>query len=279
MKRIGRLPLIIFGVAAASLLYAADLKISELAAGAPPAAEDLVVIARGGANYSLKINDLRTVWLVSDSTIQVGQLVMPDSGTDGRVDVATTAKRFFGVATGSAACAQGTYCQIAVRSLAYVAPGEDYAVERNQWLLDLGNGYSFVDPTGNPTGAIDENVGEALYSEPVTNTINPAGCTGSNGCINTALDTPNLGPAGQITLSANVETAGWAVGEPVIYWSSGGTTPTGLTDGAVYWLVSVSGANVTISASKGGSVIVPSSQGDDATQYLQRLPLSIISPR
>ena len=67
------------------------------------------------------------------------------------------------------------------------------------------------------------------------------------------------------------------IGDPVIYWNSGGTTPTGLADGKVYFLASVATTNVTLSATKGGAVVVPSTQGDDATQYLQKLPLAVIS--
>jgi hypothetical protein len=102
------------------------------------------------------------------------------------------------------------------------------------------------------------------------------GCTGGNGCINTALNTPNAGPAGQITLSADVAAQGWAVGDPVTYWNSGGGTPAGLNDGFTYWLVSVATTNVTIAAMKGGAVIVPTGQGNDATQYLQKLPLAVV---
>ena len=214
--------------------------------------------------------------LVADATIQYGQTVMPDAGTNDRFDVTTgSATLTIGVLGGVGASAQGTSYPVIYGGLTYVAIAEDAAVTRGHYLLQSATaGYCSDSATVSTDGL---NIAKALRSEPVSNVIVHNGCTGSAGCINTALNTPNVGPAGQITLSADVAAAGWVVGEPVTYWNSGGGTPTGLTDGATYWLVSVATTNVTISTTKGGAVLVPSSQGNDATQYLIRLPLAAVS--
>ena len=214
--------------------------------------------------------------LVADATIQYGQTVMPDAGTNDRFDVTTgSATLTIGVLGGVGASAQGTSYPVIYGGLAYVACAEDGAITRGHYLLQSATaGYCADSATVSTDGL---NIAKALRSEPVTNVIVFNGCTGAAGCVNTALNTPNNGPAGQITLSADVAAAGWVVGEPVVYWNSGGAPITGLTDGATYWLVSVATTNVLISATKGGAAIVPSSQGNDATQYLQRLPLAAIS--
>ena len=76
-----------------------------------------------------------------------------------------------------------------------------------------------------------------------------------------------------ITCDVNVAALGWVVGDPVVYYNSGGATIGGLTDGWVYWLLSVNTTDVTISATKGGTVVNLTDDGDDPTQYLQRLPM------
>jgi hypothetical protein len=219
--------------------------------------------------------------LVADATIQFGQTVMPDAGTDGRFDVTTGSATLSigvlgsdlgGYGTPSAA---GTAQQVIYGGLAYVAIAEDLAVTRGHYLLQSATaGYCSDSATVSTDGL---NIAKALRSEAVTNVIAFNGCTGGAGCVNTALNTPNVGAAGQITLSADVAAAGWVVGEPVVYWNSGGTSIAGLTDGKVYFLKTVSGANVTIAPSTVNAAVIPTSQGDDATQYLQRLPLAAVS--
>lgn len=215
--------------------------------------------------------------LTADATVQVGQVVMADAGTDGRFDVNTgNGTTAIGVLapTSNGAAAAGTAYGVVFGGVAYVAQAEDQTVTRAHYLCQSATA-GYVADSATLCGAA-LGIAKALYSEGVTATINPTGCTGGAGCINTALNTPNTGPAGQITAGVDVAALGWAVGDPVVYWNSGGTTPTGLTDGSVYWLVSVSTTNVTISATKGGTVVVPSTQGDDGTQYLARLPLAVV---
>jgi hypothetical protein len=220
-------------------------------------------------------------FLTADAAIQFGSTVMPDAGTDGRFDVTgangTNSIGVYGATNMTGPTVQHTAYPVVMNGVAYVRPAEDTAIVRGHHLLQSATAGAVSDNAVISTDGL--NIGLALYSEPVTNVINNAGCTGGAGCVNTAVDTPNTGPAGQITLSADVAAAGWTVGQPVIYWNSGGTSIAGLTDGNVYFLASVSTTNVTLSATKGGAVIVPTTQGDDATQYLQRLPLAAIAIR
>ena len=218
-----------------------------------------------------------TVSLTADAVTQPGQIVMPDAGTANRFDVATgsgtLAIGIFSTSSGVRA-AQATAYPVAVGGLTRVVIAEDADGALGEYLtMSATAGYA----NAGAISTIGQNIGRILETAPVTNVIAHNGCTGAAGCINTALDTPNAGPAGQITLSADVAAQGWAVGDPVVYWNSGGVVATGLLDGFVYWLVSVSTTNVTLAATRGGAVIVPSSQGTDATQYLQKLPLATIS--
>lgn len=210
-----------------------------------------------------------TIPMVADAVMQYGSVVQSDAGTDDRFDVCTHGTMAaIGVLGGTGPSAQGTSYDIAFAGKVHMLPTEDMPIVRGTVCeLSVTPGRVLMS-----AGAMSgEDVGRALYSENVTATINPAGCGGS-GCINTALDTPSAGPAGQITLGVDVAALGWTVDDPVVYYDSGGVAPTGLTSGNVYWLKSVSTTKVTIAATKGGAVVVPSSQGDDATQYLQRLP-------
>lgn len=216
------------------------------------------------------------VSMTADAAMQPFSTVRPDGGTDGRFDVLGANEILgLGIYVGTAASVQGIAYPVAIGGITYTIPQEDVAVTRGHHLIVSATaGYVNDSATA---GAASLNIGKALFAEAVSATIDPAGCTGAAGCINTALNTPNAGPAGQITLAVNVATLGWAANDPVVYWNSGGTTPTGLTDGNVYWLLSVATTNVTIAASKGGAVVVPSSQGTDATQYLLRLPKTMLN--
>ena len=214
--------------------------------------------------------------LVADATVQFGQTVMPDASADGRFDVTTgSATLSIGVLGGVGPSTAASTYPVITSGLAYVAQNEDVAVTRGHFLIQSATA-GYCDDSATVT-TIGLNIAKALYSEAVSAVIDNAGCTGSAGCINTALNTPNTGPAGQITLGVDVAALGWTAGQPVIFWNSGGTDPTGLTDGKVYFLASVATVNVTISATYGGAVVVPSDQGDDPTQYLARLPRSVLS--
>jgi len=215
--------------------------------------------------------------LVADAVMPFGSVVMPDASADGRFDINTgSATLSIGVVQGNTDTAQGTSYPVVSDGRAYIRQAEDQSVTRGHYLI-MSATAGLVNDSATVT-TIGLNIGKALRSEAVTATINHAGCTGGSGCINTALDTPSAGPAGQFTLGVDVAALGWAVGDAVAYWNSGGATPTGLTDGQVYFLASVSTTKVTLTATKGSTtIVVPSSQGNDATQYLVRLPLAAVN--
>ena len=249
----------------------ASLTLSGGSGGAVGAQGEVIVAA--GSTFRA---DNFAIPLVADATVQFGQTVMPDASADGRFDVTTgSATLSIGVLGGVGPSAAASTYPVITSGLAYVAQNEDVAVTRGHFLIQSATA-GYCDDSATVT-TIGLNIAKALYSEAVSAVIDNAGCTGSAGCINTALNTPNTGPAGQITLGVDVAALGWAAGQPVIFWNSGGTDPTGLTDGKVYFLASVATTNVTISATYGGAVVVPSDQGDDPTQYLARLPRSVLS--
>jgi hypothetical protein len=209
--------------------------------------------------------------LTADAAVNYGNTVMPDASAASRFDVNTgSATAPLGILGGSGPSAQGTAYPVIFGGIAEVALAEDQDGALGEWIVQSATAGKCNATT---IGTIGLNVGRILRTAPVTAVIDPAGCTGAAGCINTALDTPNAGPAGQFTLGVDVAAAGWAVGDAVVFWDSGGTVPTGITDGKTYFLLSVATTNVTIAATRGGTVVVPSTQGTDATQYLQRLPL------
>jgi hypothetical protein len=209
-----------------------------------------------------------SVEMTADAVVQPGQIVMPDAATALRFDAATGAGTLaIGVLSyepGVRSAAASTY-PIVVAGITRVAISEDSDVALGEYLT-MSATAGYADAAAIST--IGKNIGRVLETAPVTNIIDPVGC-GGGGCINTT--------TGVITLSADVAAQGWVVNDPVIYWNSGGTTPTGLNDGYVYWLLSVATTHVTLAASRGGTLIVPTDQGDDATQYLQKLPLAIVS--
>ena len=212
--------------------------------------------------------------ITADAAVDFGNTVMPDASAALRFDInGAGGTGAIGVLGGVGPSVQATAYPVIFGGQTRVAIAEDQDVALGEYLVQSGTAGKCNATT---IGTIGLNVGRVLEIAPVTFTINHAGCTGGSGCINTALDTPSTGPAGQITLAANAAAAGWTVGDPVIFWNSGGTTPTGLTDGMVYFLVSVSTTKVTVSLTVGGTSVIPSDQGDDATQYLQRLPLSVV---
>ena len=259
--------------AAESTLYVDPVSYKSLAAR-NPTLTGVTLVETG--TFDNAIANSNSFPLIADAVIQYGSTVMPDAGTDGRFDATTgSATLSIGILQGTGASAQGTTYNLVHNGLARVLPASDQAVTRGHYLLQSSTAGRVDDSATVSTDGL--NIAKALYSEPVTYNINPTGCTGGNGCINTALNTPNSGPAGQITLDTDVAALGWVAGQPVVYYDSGGNAPTGLTDGNVYWLLSVSTTNVTIAATKGGAVVVPSDQGDDGTQYLLRLPLSVVS--
>lgn len=244
------------GVAGASLTLSGGT-------GGTFGAQGNVIVDASSAFVSRNVS----ISLTADAAIQYGQVVMPDAGTDGRFDVnATNSTLGIGVLGGVGASAQGSAYPVITSGLAYVAPQEDAAVTRGHYLIVSATAGYVADSATVTTDGL--NIALSLYSEPVSYNIDPTGC-GGGGCINTT--------SGVITLDTDVAAAGWTVGQPVIYWNSGGTTPTGLTDGAVYFLKTVSTTTVTIATTYGGAAVVPSSQGDDATQYLQRLPLAVVN--
>lgn len=195
------------------------------------------------------------VQLTADATIQFGNVVMPDAGTDGRFDINTgSATSAIGVLAGIGASAAGTAYNIAVDGIAYVTPTTGTAVTRGHYLV-MSATAGYVDDSAT-LGAAGLTIGKALYSE--------AMYTAASADVNLTNDTFKLSSA-----------PGWAVGEPVIYYNGGGASATGLTSGNTYWVQSITTDTITVAATKGGSKIDISGTGNNA-QYFLRLPQAII---
>lgn len=202
------------------------------------------------------------VQMISDvTTAQYGSVVMNDASADFRFDVSTSSGDApIGVVTTKVnATVQGTTYDVCIGGYGYVAPDEDETVTR---------GYIVYGSTGTAGYAkFSATVAEANHNAEIGHTvescaaftIDPA--TG----VNTGTET--------ITVSGS---HGWAANTAVIYWNSGGASIGGLTDGKVYWVTSPSGATLKLSSSPGGAAIDLTSAGDDATQYLMKLPLCVI---
>ena len=245
--------------ATSSFSYAKDLSIGR---NSP----NVLGITRGDAAGAGSITARNyMVPLVADATVQYGQVVMPSASTDGRFVAATKDDTLaIGVFSGLGPSASGTKYNIVLTGLAHVVLAEDHAVTRGQYLCIDASTAGYAAPSSSLC-AQGKGIGKALYSEPVSYTIDPAGCGGS--CVNTSTDT--------ITLASAPD---WAVDDPVVYWASGGTSIGGLVSGHVYWIHSITGAAVTLKATKDATVKVDlTSAGNDATQYVQRLPQAIVN--
>lgn len=193
--------------------------------------------------------------ITADATIQFGQVVMPDIGTDGRFDInASLAKTAIGALGGTGASAAGTAYPIVMNGIGYLAPDTTGDVARGHYLcVSSTAGYVADSLTACTVGL---GVGKALYSED-TNTLVSA--TASNDQI-VVTGVPN-----------------WVVGDPVIFYTNAGAAIAGLTSGNVYWVKTISSATVTLSATLGGAVTDITADGVITTQYLQRLPKAVIN--
>jgi hypothetical protein len=169
------------------------------------------------------------------------------------------------VGTAAATAHSSTEYDICVGGIAYVIPIEDHAdVTINQIVFaqNDGAGYAGYSEFADTIGTANHNaeVGHTLYaSAKVT-------FTGTTG-VDPDTDT--------ITLSSDPTT--WAVNDPVVFWDSAdAAVPTGMTDGLVYWIKTKSGADVTLSATRGGTTLDITADGDGTTMYLQKLPKAIL---
>ncbi len=197
--------------------------------------------------------------IVADAVIQPWAVVMADAGTDGRFDVNAAGSTLpIGVYVGTGVTAADSYYSIGTHGVTYLIPAEDVvAVTRGHVL--------YVDDTN--AGCVDDNaslqaaglnVGVSLMSEAAV-TFNGA---------------DDVDPAANTIVLDSAP--GWAVNDPVIFWDSGDTAPTGMTDGKVYWIKSISSATVTLTDARSGTVLDITGDGSGTTMYLMRLPLAAL---
>jgi hypothetical protein len=220
-------------------------------------------LGAGGLSYPLATVTGRfattksyTIQLTADATIQVGQVVMPDAGTDARFDINTgSATTAIGVLTGTGASAQGTDYRVAVQGIAYVCPSTGTSVTRGHFLVQSATA-GVVDDSAT-LGAAGLTIGKSLYSE-APNVIVSA--TGSTNVI--------------VLTSA----PGWAIGDPVVYYEAGGASIAGLVTGTVYWIKSITSATITLAPTRGSATEVDiTADGTCTTQYLMRLPQAVVN--
>lgn len=238
-----------------------DLLINRTETSVGSGAQYLVDAQVGGASRFAVDNSGRVmarnymVQLTSDATIQVGNVVMPDAGTDGRFDLNTgSAASAIGTLAGTGAASAGTAYNIILNGIGYVTPTTGTAVTRGHYLV-MSSTAGYVDDSAT-LGAAGLTIGKALYSE--------AMYTAATAGVSLANDTFQLSSA-----------PGWAINDPVIYYNGGGSSATGLTTGNTYWVQSISTDTITVAATKGGSKIDISGTGNNA-QYFLRLPQAII---
>lgn len=159
------------------------------------------------------------------------------------------------VGTAAATAHATTEYTFAIGGKAYVAPAEDTV---SVALNDIAYGASTGSSTGYAQfsatvagGNHNAEIGHSLYPE-------------------TAIVISSLDDANDYLVMASGPT--WAVGDPVVYWNSGDTTVTGLVDGGVYWVQYVSGSNVALTDTRGGTKTAISGGTFAAGAYLMRLP-------
>lgn len=96
-----------------------------------------------------------------------------------------------------------------------------------------------------------------LFGDPGTFSSEPTVAFSS---VNTGTDT--------ITLASS---PGWAVGDEVLFFQNGGTAIGGLNDGQIYYVKTISGADVTLTEVLGGATLDLTGSPVVTTQYLQRI--------
>lgn len=201
------------------------------------------------------------VQMVADAAMPFGSVVMADASAQGRFDIATGSGTLaIGILSGPGDSVQGTATSVTVEGMAYVIPLEDTAITFNTYAEMSATAGKVASNASLP--AAGKRIGTFLTSAAVSATI-----SGSGG-VNTTTEV--------ITCGVDVAALGWAVGDPVVYYNSGGTTLGGLADGGVYFIRSVSTTDVTLAATPGGALLNLSDDGDDNTQYIVKLPLVMI---
>jgi hypothetical protein len=123
-----------------------------------------------------------------------------------------------------------------------------------------------------PNGGFDFN-GQSLYFTPQNNErgivtslqtyINTAGTRAGPNQINTAQTATFTGGSSTVTVTTTPGTAIGNTGCLVIF--SGTTAPTGISFAQPYWVNYLSGTTMTVSATQGGTPIVPSTAGSAVT--------------
>jgi hypothetical protein len=163
-----------------------------------------------------------------------------------------------GILTGTGATTSTQTYYLAMGGLAYVAPEEDQPdIDTTMVVVQsaVTAGYALFDATIN-ANVHNTEIGHPIYSEAK---ITIASLDDANDHL-----VMNSSPA-------------WAIGDPVIYWNSGDTSITGLTEGYVYWLTTgTTGTDMYLAATKGGAKIAISGGTFTEGCYLQRLPKCII---
>lgn len=76
------------------------------------------------------------------------------------------------------------------------------------------------------------------------------------------------------TVSAPELSGSLAVDDPVVFWGQGGSLPTGITEGTVYFVKTVSGGDFTVSTTAGGSTLNITADGACLVQRLTPINLS-----
>ncbi len=198
-----------------------------------------------------------------DAAIQFGRIATLDpgslSGTRGaRFDENPAGGQSpIGVVYGYKASVAGTDVAVVSSGPTYIVPGEDVVVYRSYIAIPSATTagvVNFVSPTSQL--AVGTQVGVAREDE-VQYTVCHTGA-----CVDEG--------ANSVTLSSG---PGWTIGTPVVYWASGGVAIGGLTSGNTYWVNSMSGTTLKVSAEYGGAAVDLTSDGTDSTQYFMRLPL------
>lgn len=199
------------------------------------------------------------VGMTADAVLQVGMVAMSDAGTAERFDVNGAGGTLpIGIVTGSGPTAQGTAYGLAVQGICYVAPAEDVVA------CTMGH-VCFVD--GSDAGYVDDNAALQAAGLNIGRYITSEAAIAFNGA-------DDVDPtANTIVLDS---TPDWVVGDPVVFWDSGDTAPTGMTTGAVYWIKTIATATVTLSETRGGATLDITGDGSGTTMYLMRLPKVIL---
>jgi hypothetical protein len=142
----------------------------------------------------------------------------------------------------------------------------------NAWFGDDGNQGSTVALTGNYIYAVTSAYWRSVAGDHTFRwTIDTSAAADMSGSNPVTFGSAYTAAAASVSVAANTfdlsSAPGWVVGDRVVFDSGTGTQDTGLTDGAAYFIKTISSATISVSTTVGGTTFDVTGQGNNAQSF------------